>query len=43
MLIINRIEIDIIEKIILFNSIILIIKINFSDVFFGEKFMNITL
>ena len=37
------IEIDIIEKIILFNSMILIIKNSLRDVFFGEKFINITL
>lgn len=42
-LIINRIEIDKIKNIILFNSIILIIKIIFIIVIFGEKFINIML
>lgn len=42
-LIINRIEIDIIRKIILLNSIKLIIKINSIDVLLGEKFIKIIL
>lgn len=40
-MIINRIDKDIIIKIILFNSIRLIIKIIFNKVIFGEKFINI--
>ena len=40
-LIINRIERDIIINKRLFNSIILIIKIIFNDVFFGDIFINI--